>query len=465
MARQLLSVKSAMTHFPQLPEELVRRYDVAAPRYTSYPTAPVWTERFGEADYIAALERAAARTDEPLSVYVHIPFCRKMCSYCGCNVIVSKDGAKIDPYLRAVDKEMQLVASHLGARKRMSRLHLGGGTPTTLDERQLVALWRTITDHFTPDRDAELALEIDPTVTSREQLALLRGMGFNRLSMGVQDFDADVQQAVNRIQTVDDTRRILDYARSIGFASVNFDLIYGLPKQTPSSWARTIDEICALRPDRISLFSFAYVPDVKPHQRRLPAAHIPHGSAKLALFRLAHDQLVDAGYRAIGMDHFALPEDELARARDDGRLWRDFQGYTVTRAPETVAFGLSAIGQIGGAFVQNTHLLPRYQAALAEGRLPIERGHTLSDDDRERASIITQLMCNQQVDLGPNALDFVDELQRLAPMEKDGLVIREGSRITATDAGRVLIRNIASVFDAYLARDANAARPVFSRTV
>ncbi|HTJ47230.1 MAG TPA: oxygen-independent coproporphyrinogen III oxidase [Kofleriaceae bacterium] len=451
-----------MTHFPLLGEDLVRRYDVAAPRYTSYPTAPVWSERFGETEYVAALERASS-SDAPLSIYVHIPFCRKMCSYCGCNVIVSKDGSKIDPYLRAVDREASLVASHLGSRTRMSRLHLGGGTPTTLDERQLVALWRTITDHFTPDRDAELALEIDPMVTRKEQLALLRGMGFNRLSMGVQDFDADVQKAVNRIQTVDDTRRILDYARAIGFASVNFDLIYGLPMQTPSSWARTIDEICVLRPDRISLFSFAYVPDVKPHQRRLPSAHIPHGPAKLALFRLAHDQLVDAGYRAIGMDHFALPEDELARARDDGRLWRDFQGYTVTRAPETIALGVSAIGQVGGAFVQNTRLLPRYQAWLADGHLPVERGHALSDDDRERSAIITQLMCNQRVDLAPGA--YGDELARLAPLEADGLVVREGSRITATDAGRVLIRNIASIFDAYLPRDANAARPVFSRTV
>jgi oxygen-independent coproporphyrinogen-3 oxidase len=453
-----------MTHFPLLPEDLVQRYDVAAPRYTSYPTAPVWTDRFGEDDYIAALERAAA-VDAPLSLYVHIPFCRKMCSYCGCNVIVSKTGDKVPAYLDALDKEFELVASHLGSRRRLARLHYGGGTPTTLDERQLVRLWRTITDRFTLDRDAEIALEIDPMVTSREQLALLRGMGFNRLSMGVQDFDHDVQQAVNRIQTVEDTRKILDYARNLGFESVNFDLIYGLPMQTPISWRQTIEEIVALRPDRISLFSFAYVPDVKPHQRRLPAAQIPHGASKLALFRLAHDALVDSGYRAIGMDHFALPEDELSRARDDGRLWRDFQGYTVTKAPETIALGVSAIGLVGGAYVQNTRLLPKYERMLAEGHLPVERGHVLSDDDRRRAAIITQLMCNQFVDLDGDALDFVDELTRLAPMEKDGLLVRDGAKITATPAGRVLIRNIASVFDAYLPRDAGAARPVFSRTV
>jgi oxygen-independent coproporphyrinogen-3 oxidase len=448
-----------MSHFPALPDELVRRYDVMAPRYTSYPTAPMWSEAFGPREYAQALARASER-DAPLSLYVHVPFCRKMCSYCGCNVIVCKDGAKIDPYLRAVDGEAAMVAAALGPRRNLSRVHWGGGTPTTLDERQLQMLWRTITDRFTVERDAEVAIEIDPMVTRSEQLALLRGLGFNRLSMGVQDFANEVQHAVNRIQTVEDTRATLDYARALGFASVNFDLIYGLPMQSPASWRHTIAEVIAMRPDRVSLFSFAYVPEIKPHQRRLPAAFLPLGMDKLALFRLAHDLFVDAGYRAIGMDHFALPGDELARAADDGRLWRDFQGYTVERAPDTVALGVSSIGQIGGAYAQNTRLLPAYEQAIREGRFPIERGHVLTTDDERRGAIITELMCN-----GTASLDGADagELASLRALAADGLVALDDARIETTAVGRVLVRNVASVFDAYLRRATE--RPRYSRTV
>jgi len=461
-----LALTDGMTHLPALSADLVRRYDVAAPRYTSYPTAPMWTDRFGRHDYALALAHAAAR-DAPLSLYVHIPFCRKMCSYCGCNVIITKDGARCEPYLKALDGEAGLVAEQLGPRRRLSRVHLGGGTPTTLTEAQLVTLWRTITDRFTIERDAELAVEIDPMVTSSEQLALLRGMGFNRLSMGVQDFDPEVQHAVNRVQSIEDTRATLDYARAIGFKSVNFDLIYGLPLQTPESWRRTLLAVAEMRPDRVSLFSFAYVPELKPHQRRLPAAHLPLGMDKLTLFRAGHDTLVDAGYRAIGLDHFALPDDDLARAADDGRLWRDFQGYTVERAPDTIALGTSAIGQVGGAFVQNTRLLPAYQSAIRDGRLPIERGHWLTDDDRRRAAIITDLMCNGKVDLGADACDFALELGELRAQERDGLLVIDGGRITLSAIGRVLVRNVAAVFDAYLRRDvvSDRERPRYSRTV
>jgi oxygen-independent coproporphyrinogen III oxidase len=451
-----------MTHLPALSADLVRRYDVAAPRYTSYPTAPMWNDHFGRHDYERALAQAAAR-DAPLSLYVHIPFCRKMCSYCGCNVIVTRDGARCEPYLKAVDGEIGMVAERLGKRRRLSRVHLGGGTPTTLTEAQLMTLWRSITDRFTIERDAELAVEIDPMVTRQEQLALLRGMGFNRLSMGVQDFDPDVQRAVNRIQSVEDTRATLDYARALGFSSINFDLIYGLPLQTPASWTRTLEEVAAMRPDRVSLFSFAYVPELKPHQRRLPAAHLPLGMDKLALFRAGHDALVDAGYRAIGLDHFALPTDSLARAVDDGHLWRDFQGYTVERAPDTIALGTSSIGQVGGAFVQNTRLLPNYQNAIREGRLPVERGHWLSDDDRRRAAIITDLMCNGRVDLGADVADFARELGELQVQAQDGLLAIDGGVVTLTEIGKVLVRNVASVFDAYLRQ--NSAQPRFSRTV
>ena len=450
-----------MSHFPELSADLVRRYDVAAPRYTSYPTAPMWSEAFGAREYAQALERAALR-EAPLSLYVHVPFCRKMCSYCGCNVIVSKDGAKCEPYLAAVDGEAALVASHLGARNKLSRVHWGGGTPTTLDERQLQMLWKTITDRFEVEPDAEVAIEVDPMVTRREQLALLRGLGFNRLSMGVQDFDPDVQRAVNRVQTVDDTRGVLDYARELGFSSVNFDLIYGLPMQTPASWRATLERVIAMRPDRVSLFSFAYVPEIKPHQRRLPAAFLPIGADKLALFRLGHDIFVDAGYRAIGMDHFALPDDSLARASTDGTLWRDFQGYTIERAPDTVALGVSSIGWIGGAYAQNTRLLPKYEQAIREGRFPIERGHRLSEDDQRRAAIITDIMCNGRVDLG-DASAWAYELAALQPLAADGLVTIDGAVVTTTPIGRVLVRNVASVFDAYLRQPERKAQ--FSRTV
>jgi oxygen-independent coproporphyrinogen-3 oxidase len=453
-----------MTLLPDLPAELVRRLDVAAPRYTSYPTVPEWTDRVGPSDWKQVLEEAAAKHG-PLSLYAHIPFCREMCSYCGCNVIVSRDPAKADRYLGAMKAEARQIADRLGGRRRLSRIHLGGGTPTFLSERQLLALWRLVTDEFVVQRDAELAVEIDPVVTRREQLALLRGLGFHRLSMGVQDFDADVQRAVGRIQTVDQTRAVLDYARELEYGSVNFDLIYGLPMQTPDSWRRTLAEVVTLRPDRISLFSFAFVPEVKPHQRRLPVARLPVGPAKLELFRLGHDMFREAGYRAVGMDHFSLPSDELAWAQEQHRLWRDFQGYTVERAPDTIGLGVSAISSIGSAYFQNVKSLSRYAAAVHEGWPPIERGFRLSPDDQRRRAVIIQLMCNFCVDLPGGAAYFAPELERLRDYERDGLLTLDGTRVALTPLGRVFVRNIASVFDIYLRARRDADRPVYSRTV
>jgi oxygen-independent coproporphyrinogen III oxidase len=451
-------------HMPVLTAETIRRFDVAGPRYTSYPTVPEWRS-FTSADAEAALAIAGA-SPAPLSLYVHIPFCKEMCTYCGCHVIVAKDPRKADAYLTLVRREAELVRAALGGRRPVSRVHLGGGTPTFLDEGQLTELASILTDNFDLLPDAELAIEVDPAVTRPSQIELLARLGFRRISMGVQDLDPDVQRAVKRIQTEEETRAIIERARAAGFRSVNLDLIYGLPRQTPASWKRTIERIVGLRPDRISLFSFAYVPTVKPHQRRLEMADIPSAPAKMELFRTAHDTLVDAGYRAIGMDHFALPEDELAVAQAEGRLWRDFQGYSAGRGGAgTIALGVSSISDVGGSYLQNVKTLPRYAALLEAGKLPVERGLRRSADDDRRREIIGEIMCNLGVTLAPAELAaLAPELERLRGLERDGLCRVDGTRITLTPLGRVFVRNVAMAFDAYLERE-GGRRPMFSRTV
>ena len=455
---------------PLFTGELLQKLEVTGPRYTSYPTVPDWSDRFGPTDYAAALRRAGRTPEKPLSLYVHIPFCREMCTYCGCNVVATRDRTKADRYLDGVAREAAIVASHLGERRSLSRLHLGGGTPTYLDERQLLALWHIIERHFHVLPDAEIAVEIDPVVTRREQLALLRGLGFNRLSMGVQDFDERVQRAVNRIQTVEETRAVISYARQLGFQSVNFDLIYGLPFQTVESWRETLTKVELLRPDRIATFSFAYVPEARPHQKRLPSAEIPRGVEKLALFRTAWETLTGAGYRAIGMDHYALPNDELSQAQEKKLLWRDFQGYTTERAADTVALGATGIGDVGGAFAQNVRPLGSYESALADGRLATQRGLVLTDDDKRRRAVIIDLMCNFSVDLDAIVDDapayFAHELEDLHALAKDQLVELDGTRVKVLPLGRLFIRNVAMVFDAWLAH-ARAAQEkrVFSSTI
>ncbi len=455
-----------MNRLPPLDADTLRRHDVAGPRYTSYPTVPEWSDRYGATDFAAALERAGAATpDKPVSLYIHIPFCQEMCTYCGCNVVVTRDRAKADRYLEAVGQEAALVAARLGARRLVSRIHLGGGTPTFLDERQLTALWNAITASFTVLPTAELSVEIDPVVTRLEQLALLAGYGFRRLSMGVQDFDAQVQQAVRRIQSVEDTRRMIDGARELGYRSVNLDLIYGLPYQTPESIDRTAAQIVALHPDRIAAFSFAFVPEVRTHQKRLPVAQIPGGVEKFELFRRLHDGFADAGYRAIGLDHFALPGDELAVAQEKRTLWRDFQGYMTDAGVETVALGITGISDLGVAYAQNGRPILEYEATVAAGTLPTARGMTLSDDDLRRRRVITQLMCNLEVDLGADAAThFPREMEAMARHRSEGLVTVDGTRITLTPLGRIFMRNVAMEFDAYLA-PTRADRPVFSRTI
>ncbi len=447
------------------PESLLSRYDVPGPRYTSYPTAPEWSETFGPEAYEERL-RLAGRVDPavPLSLYVHLPFCKELCTYCGCNVVVSKNQQRADGYLDHVALELALAAERLGPRRSVSQIHWGGGTPTFLSEAQLERLWTEITRHFTPLPEAEIAIEIDPAVTTEGQLALLRRLGFNRLSMGVQDLDPRVQQAVNRIQTYEETKGMLDLARSLGFGGVNFDLIYGLPHQTPESWQRTLEPVIGLRPDRAAVYSFAYVPEVRTNQRKLQGDAIPRGQVKLELLRRTQATFAAAGYRQIGMDHYALPGDELSVAQRERRLGRNFQGYTVKKATDCVAFGATGISELQGAFAQNVRPLPRYYAAVKEGRFATERGLLLTSDDLRRKQVITQLMCNFWVDLGTDGGSYFErELENLRAHERDGLVRIDGTQVEVTQLGRTFVRNVAMQFDAYLARPSGGRS--FSRTV
>ena len=454
--------EASVSQFPTVDDALLRRLDVPIPRYTSYPTAPVWTESVGRRTYAEALVRAGReRPDAPLSLYVHIPFCRERCSFCGCNVVIARSSSTADAYLGALVREMDLVADLLGPRKSVSQVHWGGGTPTFLDERQIEALWSAIARRFRVLPDAEVAIQIDPKVTSHSQLALLRSLGFYRLSMGVQALDPAVQEAISRIQTPEETLDMLQGARELGFRGINFDLIYGLPRQTPESWTRTLRQVLSMSPDRAAVYAFAHVPDVRPNQKRLPVAELPSGPAKLELFRLAWEAFTGDGYSPIGMDHFARPDDELAEAQARRALTRNFQGYSVKAANDVVAFGITGISDVGGLYAQNAHSIPRYRDAMAEGELATERGFACTADDVRRRGIITGIMCNFHVDLGRNASqEFAGELVRLGELEAEGLVSVRGSEVTVTALGRIFVRNVASIFDAHLAGN----RP-FSRAV
>ncbi|MCP3140193.1 oxygen-independent coproporphyrinogen III oxidase [Pyxidicoccus xibeiensis] len=445
-------------------DALLSRYDVSGPRYTSYPTAPEWRPDFGPDALAERLTLAGTRDgSEPLSLYVHLPFCRSLCWYCGCNVVISKDAAAAERYIDHLVMELDLVAERLGPRRSLSQVHWGGGTPTFLSEAQLERLWTELTRRFTPLPDAEVAIEVHPALTTPGQLSLLRRLGFNRVSMGLQDFDPQVQQVTNRLQTPEQTRALLEHARALGFTGVNFDLIYGLPHQDAERWARTLEKVLAMRPDRLAVYSFAYMPEKLKHQRRMPADALPAARTKLGLFLAAYEAFVTAGYQPIGMDHFAVPEDELARALSERRLGRNFQGYTVKAASDVVALGSTGISDVGGAYAQNVRALPAYYARVAGGRLATERGIVLTGDDRRRRAVITQLMCNAWVDLGEDgARYFAPELERLRAFEEDGLVTRSGTQVELTPVGRLFVRNVAMVFDAYLSR---AERPRFSRTV
>ena len=452
---------------------LIRRYDRPGPRYTSYPTAVQFSEAFDEPAYRARL-RTAAGADGPLSLYVHLPFCAEQCTYCGCTMIVGRRPDVATRYLEYLEREIALLASHLGGRRRVVQHHWGGGTPTFLSPAQLTGLHEVIARHFDIDASAEVAIEIDPRVTTREQLDTLRVLGFNRLSMGVQDFTSEVQEAIGRRQSLEQTRSLFDFARRIGFDSINLDLVYGLPRQTLETFARTLAATIALQPDRVAVYSYAHVPWLRPHQKRIDASSLPQAELKAGLIGAAVDAFGDAGYAAIGMDHFARPDDELAVAAREQRLYRNFMGYTTHPAPDMLAAGVSAIGEVSGAYSQNTKKLSRYYAALDAERFPIERGYALRTDDLVRRHVIMELMCNFRLERAAAGemldIDFdryfareLDELQAPGGPVADGLLAISAEALEVTARGRIFVRNICMAFDAYL--KAPSRQSAFSRTI
>jgi oxygen-independent coproporphyrinogen-3 oxidase len=461
---------------PRTTAELLARYDRPGPRYTSYPTAVSFHEGVGEAEYRDRLARADVLSAEPLSLYAHLPFCQERCLYCGCNVIITPHMSVAAPYLTQIVKELDLLAGHLPHRRKVSQMHWGGGTPTYYTPAQMVALFKAITERFEFTADAEIGVEVDPRVTTFEHLDALTALGLNRLSAGVQDFDLAVQKAVHRVQSFDDTKALVEHARKRGIRSTNLDLIFGLPYQTLASFRTTLERVLDIRPERLAVYSFAFVPWIKGHMKHLPPESLPGPELKLDLLALAIEVFTGAGYRAIGMDHFALPDDELALAADKGTLSRNFMGYTVQSARDMVAVGISSIGDVQGAFVQNVKKISTYNAALDAGRFPVERGYVLSEDDERRRAIITEIMCNARLDTAAIerrfgldfAATFAEEMKELsAPggLVDDGLVELSPGSIRLTPPGRRFVRNVAMVFDRHLREAKGGDRPVFSRTV
>ena len=456
--------------------DLLRRYDRPGPRYTSYPTAPQFSASFGEAEL-----REAAQTSngDPiprrLSLYVHVPFCLSPCFYCGCNRIITRDLSRADTYLARLYREIDLTAALFDRDREVIQLHFGGGTPNFFSPVQLREVVDTLRRqfHFSDSPDRDISIELDPRSISPEQIVELAAIGFNRASLGVQDFDPLVQTAVNRIQSVEQTLAIIDACRASGFRSVNVDLIYGLPKQNMEGFARTLDTVIQVRPDRIAVYGYAHLPDMFKAQRQIEALDLPTPEAKLALLQLAIEKLTAAGYGYIGMDHFALPDDELALAQARGGLHRNFMGYTTHADSDLIGLGVSAISHIGDSFSQNPRDLVSWQGAIDDGRLPVFRGMRLSEDDQLRADLIQRLMCQGEVPIAAlerrYAIDFdvyfADAMQRLLPLVADGLVRIEPGRIKVTSQGRLLLRNIAMCFDRYLDQSVTVTAPRFSRAI
>jgi oxygen-independent coproporphyrinogen-3 oxidase len=456
--------------------DLLRRYDRPGPRYTSYPTAPQFHAGFGEAEL---REAATASNGDPiprrLSLYVHVPFCTSPCFYCGCNRIITRDKSRAEAYLARLYREIALNAQLFDRDREVIQLHFGGGTPNFLSPAQLREVVDTLRSHFhfSGARERDISIELDPRFVSPQDIAELADIGFNRASFGVQDFDPDVQVAVNRIQSVEETRAVVDACRANGFRSVNVDLIYGLPRQNLAGFARTLDIVTGMRPDRVAVYSYAHLPQLFKPQRQINAEDLPDAEAKLALLQLAINRLTAAGYVYIGMDHFALPDDDLAIAQARGGLHRNFMGYTTHADSDLIGLGVSAISHIGDSFSQNPRDLPSWQFALDEGHLPVFRGMRLDEDDQLRADLIQALMCQGEVPI--RALErryaivfddyFADALEKLQPLAGDGLVRLEADRIVVTSRGRLLLRNIAMCFDRYLDQPAPVAAPRFSRAI
>ncbi len=453
--------------------ELLKKYDKPGPRYTSYPTAPEFRHDFTTVDYTDALTRAGKNVDSPLSLYVHIPFCAQRCHFCGCTTVITHSEESVNKYLAALDIELTNISKHLGSRRQLLQLHWGGGTPTHLNVAQIEQLFRQITDRFSILPDAEVAIEVDPRVTSDQQIEKLRALGFNRLSMGIQDFTKVVQAAIGRWQTLNQSEALYRSCRALGYRGLNMDLIYGLPKQTVPDFARSIDHVIRMRPDRVAVYSYAYLPAQRSNQKLISPSWLPTLEDKFRLFATAVDKFLDAGYIQIGMDHFALPDDELAIALSQQTLHRNFMGYTTKPAADMIGLGMSAIGDLAACYAQNISRIGSYHAAIEEKGLATYRGYHLSQDDLIRRRLITFLMCNFILpfdlikrEFGVDYFEyFRAEDAQLDQFITDGLLLRRPDALEITPAGRIFIRNIAMVFDAYLHRADKPGQHTFSRTI
>lgn len=454
--------------------DLLRRYDISGPRYTSYPTADRFVEAFGEADYLQALQQrktGAAAMALPLSLYVHIPFCESLCYYCACNKIITKHHDRGAEYLRYLAREVDLHTAQLGTGQVITQLHLGGGSPTFLSDIELRELMAMLKRSFSFTSGGEYSIEVDPRTVNATRLKTLADLGFNRLSFGVQDFDPSVQKAVHRIQPAEPVFALVETARELGFESVNVDLIYGLPRQTPESFDRTLAQVNALRPERIALYAYAHLPERFKPQRRIVSAELPPAGAKVSMLSRSLEAFIGAGYVYVGMDHFALPNDALAVAKRQGRLHRNFQGYSTQPDCDLIALGVSAIGRVGATYSQNAKTIEEYYDHLDQGRLPVVRGLALSRDDLVRRAVIMALMCQgsltfESIELG-YLLDFQSyfaaEMEALQELAAQGLITLDRTGVQVTANGWFFVRAVAMVFDRYFQTDRNRAR--FSRII
>ncbi|MDB3870138.1 oxygen-independent coproporphyrinogen III oxidase [Candidatus Thioglobus sp.] len=446
---------------------LIKKYDRSGPRYTSYPTANNFSE-FTQNDYQNQVKLSNERQG-PISLYCHIPFCNTVCFYCGCNKVVTKDKSKAEPYLDALFKEIDRQGALVNSKRQVEQMHFGGGTPTFLSNQQIVRLSEKLQSVFNFSKHGEYSIEIDPRGVDEDTIKVLAKVRFNRISLGVQDFNAAVQKAVNRIQSFEQTQSVIKLARDNGFESISVDLIYGLPKQSVESFKTTLNQINELKPDRISLFNYAHLPELFKPQRRIDVLELPNADEKLAIFQYSMDFLLDQGYVYIGMDHFALPEDPLAIAQQQGHLYRNFQGYSTNADCDIVGLGLSSIGQVGDSFSQNEKNLEQYYARIESGDLPVIKGQMIHADDKIRRAVIIDLICHFELDFAKievafniNFNDyFTDSLEGLREMHEDGLIELTEHSIKVMEKGKLLIRNICMVFDAYLA----SSKTQFSKTI
>lgn len=454
-----------------IPADFVEKYNQPGPRYTSYPTVPAWKQAFGDHEYREALAELAQRPGDELAIYLHLPFCAKHCFYCGCNALVSREKNAVEVYLDRVEKELAMVTALIGTGRRVVQFHWGGGTPNYLSNAEVERTLAMFRGAFDVAPEAEISLEVDPRIATPEQVAFLRSAGFNRISLGVQDFEESVQVAIGRKQGRERTLNVYQGCRDAGFPGVNVDLVYGLPGQTRESFARTLGEIIALQPDRVACFSYAHVPWVRPLQNKVDTSKMMGGYEKFGLFQLTVDLFQAAEYDWIGIDHFAKRDDELSVALRNRALHRNFMGYATKPAPHMLAFGMSGIGDVCDRFAQNDADLGAWGEAIDAGRLPIVKGHELSDDDRLRRLVILNVMCNLELPWALTERAFgapadrllAGELAALPPLVDDGLVTVDDRGLRITEKGRYFVRNVAMIFDAYLA--AAGDKPLFSRTV